>query len=178
VRLQPLRRLPHLLVLGGLPLCGCAQFGPSATVTAPAAVARAPSADAVVQASTAAVTGTEPAAEAPKALPINLDTVFRLAEGQNAQMGRARARVQGAVRKKNAAAGRWLPNVWVGVTYARHEGGIQDFNGNLVHSSYGSLWSGLEVCGKYDLREIVYQRINAERQLWQQQGEVSRVTSH
>src|SRR5262249_24174566 len=123
VRLQPLRRLPHLLVLGGLPLFGCAQYGPSATVTAPAAVAGAPSADAVVQASTAAVTGTEPAAEAPKALPINLDTVFRLAEGQNALIGQARAKVQEAVLEKNVAGGRWLPNVWVGVTYARHHGG-------------------------------------------------------
>jgi outer membrane protein TolC len=33
------------------------------------------------------------------------------------------------------------------------------------------------VQGKYDVREIVFQRINAERQLWQQQGELSRVTS-
>ncbi len=65
----------------------------------------------------------------------------------------------------------------VGTAYYRHEGGIQDFNGQFLHSSYGSLFAGLEMRGKLDLREAAYKRIDAERKLWQQKGEMSKLAS-
>ena len=65
-----------------------------------------------------------------------------------------------------------------GTAYYRwHEGGIQDFDGQFIHSSYGSLFAGLEMRGKLDLRETAYQRIDAERKVWQQKGELSKLTS-
>ena len=42
---------------------------------------------------------------------------------------------------------------------------------------HGSLFSGLEFHSRLDLRESVFQKVNAERQVWQQRGELSRVTS-
>src|SRR5262245_738228 len=65
-------------------------------------------------------------------LPVSLDAVFRLAEGQNPQLAVARARVQQAFAERDLAAQRWLPDIHVGAGYYRHEGGIQDQDGRLI----------------------------------------------
>jgi outer membrane protein TolC len=111
------------------------------------------------------------------ALPISLDTVLRLAPDRNGQMAGARQRLEEAFAQQALAAKKWLPDLTVGAAYYRHEGGIQDFTGQLIHSSYGSLFAGLEMRGKLDLREAAYQRIDAERKVWQQRGELSKLTS-
>lgn len=112
-----------------------------------------------------------------KTLPISLDTVLRLAQDQNHQTGIARQKLEEAYTQQDLAAKRWLPDVTVGTAYYRHEGGIQDFTGQLIHSSYGSLFAGVEMRGKLDLRDAAYQRIDAERKVWQQKGELSKITS-
>jgi outer membrane protein TolC len=112
-----------------------------------------------------------------RSLPINLDTVLRLAQDQNGQVALARARLAEACAQRDVAAKAWLPDLWVGTSYYRHEGGVQDFNGNLVHSSFGSLFGGAELRGRFDLREAVFQKVDAERRIWQQKGELSRMTS-
>jgi outer membrane protein TolC len=141
-------------------------------------VARASGAD-TGQAEPGKATTPIPAKDAatPNLLAINLDTVFRLAEDQNVQMALARARVREATAESNIAALSWLPSVDIGTVYYRHEGGIADFEGNLIHSSFGTLFGGLELASRLDLREAVYQRVNAERQLWQQKGELRRITT-
>ena len=110
------------------------------------------------------------------ALPIGLDTVFRLAEEQNPQVALARARVREAYAEKEVAS-RWLPDIYVGTAYYRHEGGIQNEDGTLTHSSTAAMFAGLEIDGKLDVREFAYQKVNAQRKVWQQRGELSRVTS-
>jgi outer membrane protein TolC len=114
---------------------------------------------------------------APRSLAINLDTVLRLAEDQNAQVAQARARVREACAESDLAAVSWLPRFEVGTAYYRHEGGDVNPNGTFVHSSFGTFFGGLELTGHLDLREAVYQQVNAERQLWQQKGELRRITS-
>jgi len=124
---------------------------------------------------------TAPAAVRPavegRGLAINLDTVFRLAEDQNAQIALARAKVDEALTAKHIADKGWLPSLNVGVSYFRHEGGISFEDGTLIHSSFSSLFGGLEINSKLDLKEAVYLKINAERQLWQQRGELRRITN-
>src|SRR6185369_5458803 len=111
-------------------------------------------------------------------VPVTLDAVFHLAEDQNAQVNQARAKLEETYSDKYLADKAWIPEVNVGVAYNRHEGGIQNFQGKLVHSSYGSLWApGLDVCAKLDVRELSYQKIKAEQRVWQQESEVSRMTS-
>src|SRR5438477_6316071 len=78
------------------------------------------------------------ASPATKEVAINLDTVLRLAEGQNAQIALARARVQEAYTQKDVAANSWLPAINVGPAYYRHEGGIAFEDGTLIHSSFGN----------------------------------------
>jgi outer membrane protein TolC len=71
----------------------------------------------------------------------------------------------------------WLPELSAGIGTWRHDGGIQDFQGNLVRSNYGSTLAGLEVAGKYDWKEVLFRRVDAERRVWQQRGDLSKLTS-
>ncbi len=114
---------------------------------------------------------------APKPLPINLDTVLRLAEEQNGQIALAREKLREAYAEQDVAKSAWLPAINVGTAYYRHEGGIQNEDGTLTHSSSGAVLAGVDVMGRLDPREAIYARVNAERKVWQQKGELSRVTS-
>ena len=75
-----------------------------------------------------------------KSLAIDLETVFRLAEDQNAKVSLARARVREAVAENDLAAVSWLPRFDIGTAYYRHEGGIANENGTLTHSSFGTFF--------------------------------------
>jgi outer membrane protein TolC len=112
-----------------------------------------------------------------KVLPISLDTVLRLAEEQNTQIALAREAVREAYAEKDVAAARWLPDLYLGTGYYRHEGGIQDQDGTFLRSSTGALFGGLQLNGRLDFREAVYLRVQAERRVLQQKGELSRVTN-
>lgn len=111
-----------------------------------------------------------------KQLPIQLDTVFQLAGTQNLEINLAREQLEEAFAGQELAKKAWIPDLFVGMSYYRHEGGIQDFNGNLIHSSYGSLFGGMEINGVLNLRDAMFQQINAERKVWQKRGEVSKLT--
>jgi outer membrane protein TolC len=161
-----LRRLASRLGTA-LPLValGCAA-GPPALAQAPLARAAAPE---VVQPA--------PQAAEAKSLPIGLDTVLRLAEGQNGQVALAREKVRESYANQDLAKSAWLPAINVGTAYYRHEGGDQNPDGTFVHSSFGNMLAGTEIVGKFDLQEAVFAQVDAERKVWQQKGELSRVTS-
>lgn len=110
-------------------------------------------------------------------VPISLDTVFHLAEGQNSQVALAREKLNESFIEKGIADWAWLPTLQAGMAYWRHEGGIQNEDGSLTKSSMSSSFPGLDMKAQLDIRNLAYQRVNAERQIWQQQGELSRVTS-
>jgi outer membrane protein TolC len=71
----------------------------------------------------------------------------------------------------------WIPNLYVGTAYYRHEGGIANEDGTITRSSFSTLFGGLEVTSKLDFRELTFQRIVAERSFWQDRAELSQVTS-
>src|SRR5262249_15116984 len=103
-------------------------------------------------------------------LPITLDTVLRLAEDQNPQIALARARVEESCAASDLAEKRWLPDLYIGAAYFRHEGGIQNEDGTLTHSSTGANLSGMEVHSRLDLKEFAYKQIMAQRRLHEQKG--------
>lgn len=112
-----------------------------------------------------------------KPVPIALDTVLRLAQDQNGQVRLARMRLDDATDDHEWARKHWMPDLSIGFGAARHDGGIQDFEGNLLRSHYSNAIAGLELTGKYDWKEILYRRVEAERRVWQQMGELSKLTS-
>jgi outer membrane protein TolC len=164
-----------------LVVAGCAQIGPMATVRPPLVRAAAeppgelPAPRGVESKAPPPATLAEPATV--KALPISLDTVLRLAQDQNGQINLAREKLQEAFAARDVASKRWLPDIYVGTAFYRHEGGIQNPDGTFVRSSFGALFAGLEVCGHFDIRDLAFQKIDAERQIWQQRGELSKLTS-
>lgn len=117
------------------------------------------------------------AAAGPQVVPIALDTVFQIAEEQNPQIGIAREKVREACAEKRVAAARWLPDLYVGTAYYRHEGGIQNFNGDLIRSSTGAMFAGMEINGQLDLRDYAFQKVSAQRRVWQQKGELTRIST-
>ena len=126
---------------------------------------------------TAELPAPRPITKEEKLVPITLDTVLRLAEEQNIQVAIARERLSESETEQRIAAKSWLPKVYAGPSYYRHEGGIQDFQGNLIHSSTGALFAGMDLNSEIDVREATFQRVSAERKAWQQRGELSKVTS-
>jgi outer membrane protein TolC len=109
-------------------------------------------------------------------LPVSLDAVLRLAEDNNAQVRQARQRVREACAAWERAS-TWLPDLYIGPAYWRHEGGIQNEDGTLTHSSTGALFAGMELHGRLDVKEVAFQRLSAARRHWQERGEASRITS-
>jgi len=112
-----------------------------------------------------------------KPIPISLDTVLQLANDQNGQVRLLRMKVEDAQTDQQWANKHWMPDLSFGIGVYRHEGGIQDFQGNLIRSSYGSALGGLELSGKYDWKELLVRRVEAERKVWQQKGELSKLNS-
>jgi outer membrane protein TolC len=155
IRFLRLRALAWSVGVGGLAVGGIVAAQPAADKPAPVTVAE----------------------EKAKPLPISLDAVFHLAEEQNGQIAVARERVTEAYASKDLAAKSWLPDAYVGPAYYRHEGGIQNEDGRLTHSSSGALFGGLEFYSRVDLREAVYTKVNAQRQIWQHKGELTKVTT-
>jgi outer membrane protein TolC len=121
--------------------------------------------------------GTPANALPPSAVLISLDAVLRLAHDQNGAIRLAREKLQEAYVEHELAGKRWIPDLTVGVGVWRHEGGIQDFDGRLLDSSYGSVLGGLELRGKIDLRDAVYTRLETQRKIWHQKGELSRFST-
>ncbi len=117
------------------------------------------------------------AAGATHSVPINLDSVLRLAEEHNAQIAGARERVHEGLSEQELAARGWIPRLDAGIDYFRHEGGIPLEDGRLIHSSFGVVTPGLDVAANLDVREATYQAVDAERKVWQQRGELSRVSN-
>jgi outer membrane protein TolC len=112
-----------------------------------------------------------------KTLAITLDTVFRLAEEHNPRIGLAREKLRESQLQQQASCQGWLPNLYAGLAYYRHEGGIQDFTGRLLHSSMQALSPSLTLQSEWDLRENAFRQLDAERRVWQQKAELTQINS-
>lgn len=121
-------------------------------------------------------TAATPDASTRTTLPISLDTVFRLAEEQNPQIRIARAKVCAAFAERESARSRWLPDLFIGMGYWRHAGGIQLQEGPLVTSDTGAYSNWLQLNAEYNPRDVAFRQIDAARKLWQQQGDLQKIT--
>jgi outer membrane protein TolC len=157
------------LIPGLLLLAGCAQFGPTEPLRPVIIRGAAPD---VLPVSASVVQ-----AAGDKFIPISLDTVFRLAQNRNDQINLAREKLQEAFANRDVVAKRWLPDIYAATTYWRHEGGIQNEDGTLTNSSFGGAFAGMEVHTTVDVRDLAFQKVDAERKIWQQKGELSKLTS-
>ncbi|MFL5341935.1 MAG: TolC family protein [Gemmataceae bacterium] len=110
-------------------------------------------------------------------MPVSLDAVLHLAEENNPQIAVARSKVCSAFAEKELAATAWIPEVYLGVGYWRHDGGIQLQQGPLINSDTGAFLAGPQVNATYNPRDHAYKQLAAARQVWQSHGELSKITS-
>ena len=80
--------------------------------------------------------------EGDRALPINLATALRLADARPLVIVAAQASLRQAVAQYDQAKTLWLPNVYVGASYYRHDGGTQGNSGIEVVNSKEQFLAG------------------------------------
>tara|TARA_R110002072_G_scaffold243821_2_gene403176 strand:- start:206013 stop:207728 length:1716 start_codon:yes stop_codon:yes gene_type:complete len=73
---------------------------------------------------------------------LDLSTALQLVAGQNPQVAFAHQRIAEASARLDAAEALWLPTIRAGVSLNRHEGTLQNSNGQIVDVSRSSLQGG------------------------------------
>jgi outer membrane protein TolC len=100
-----------------------------------------------------------------RALPINLATALRLADARPLVIEAARAAVQTEYGLYEQARVLWLPTVYLGVDYQRHDDGQQDaLNGQLILGPRNQFLAGGGAQAVFALTDAIYAPL-AERQL-------------
>ncbi len=84
---------------------------------------------------------TEPE-EGQLSLPINLATALRLSDARPIVIAAAQASVQVAIARLDQAKVMWLPNLYMGGSYYRHDGGNQGVSGTFYNNSKNQLMIG------------------------------------
>jgi outer membrane protein TolC len=161
--------VPAALLVGLL----AAQMGPSGRAQSPSGPQRGgppvTNLPAPRLAEPCAATGLAPAqpAETDRALPINLATALRLADARPLVIEAARAAVETEYGLYEQARVLWLPSVYVGVDYQRHDGGLQNaLTGQLIVGPRNQFLAGTGAQMVFALTDAIYAPL-AERQLLQ-----------
>jgi len=81
-------------------------------------------------------------ADADIPLPINLSSAMRLSNAQPLIIAAAEASMRTAVAQYDQAKLLWLPNVYAGASYLRHDGLAQGMSGNTYNNSRDQLMAG------------------------------------
>lgn len=79
---------------------------------------------------------------AERGLPINLATALRLSEARPLLINAAQASVQAAMAQFERARVLWLPNLNVGASYLRHDGGVQGSSGQFFNNGRNQFLAG------------------------------------
>jgi outer membrane protein TolC len=105
------------------------------------------------------------AAETDRALPINLATALRLADARPLVIEAARAAIETEYGLYEQARVLWLPSVYLGADYQRHDGGQQNVvNGQLIQGPRNQFLAGGGAQAVFALTDAIYAPL-AERQL-------------
>lgn len=111
-------------------------------------------------------TGLKPAhlTVASQVLPINLATALRLADARPLVIEAARAAVETEYGLYQQARALWLPSLYAGVDYQRHDGGqIDILNGSTITGPENQFLAGVGAKAVFALTDAIYSPL-AERQ--------------
>jgi outer membrane protein TolC len=99
-----------------------------------------------------------------KPLPINLPTALQLANVKPLDIALASERIRVAAAQLERAQVLWLPTVYLGAEYSRHDGQIQETPGNVFGTSRSSLQLGAGPSAVFALTDAIFAPL-AERQV-------------
>ncbi len=91
-----------------------------------------------------------------KPLPINLPTALQLANVRPIDIALASQRIRVAAAQLDRAGVLWLPTVYAGADYFRHDGQIQDVAGNVFGTSKQALLLGVGPQAVFALTDAVF----------------------
>lgn len=96
-------------------------------------------------------------------LPINLATALQLANAQPLDIALASQRVETALAALDRANVLWLPTIYLGVDYARHDGQLQDIVGEVFTTSRSSFMAGVGPSAVFAVTDAVYAPLAARQ---------------
>jgi outer membrane protein TolC len=100
-----------------------------------------------------------------RTLPINLATALRMTDARAIDVALASERVQTAAAQLQRARSLWLPTVFVGTDYFRHDGQIQDVLGNVVDTSKQSFMAGVGPAAVFSFSDALFAPLAARQVL-------------
>jgi outer membrane protein TolC len=100
-----------------------------------------------------------------KPLPINLPTALQLAGMRPIDISLASERIQVAAAQLGRAEVLWLPTIYVGGDYFRHDGQIQDVAGNILGTSKSTMMVGAGPSAVFALCDALFQPLAARQDL-------------
>jgi outer membrane protein TolC len=107
----------------------------------------------------------DPAAPCDKPLPINLPTALQLANVRPIDVAVAAQRIQVAAAQLEQARVSWLPTIYLGTDYFRHDGQIQDVAGNVFGTSKSSFMLGAAPYAVFALSDAIFGPLAARQVL-------------
>jgi outer membrane protein TolC len=99
-----------------------------------------------------------------KPLPINLPTALQLAGVRPIDIALASERIRSAAAQLDRAQVLWLPTVYLGVDYFRHDGQIQSVDGNVFGTSKSAFMVGAGPFAVFAVTDAIFAPL-AERQV-------------
>jgi outer membrane protein TolC len=98
-------------------------------------------------------------------LPINLPTALRLAGARPLDIAAAAQRLEVAAAQLRQAQVLWLPTLYAGTDYYRHDGQIQDTTGNVVGASKDGFMLGAGPSAVFAVSEAIFAPLAARQTL-------------
>jgi outer membrane protein TolC len=98
-------------------------------------------------------------------LPINLPTALKLADVRPIDVAVASQRIELAAAQLRQAQVTWLPTVYLGTDYFRHDGQVQDVLGNVFGTSKSSFMVGAGPSAVFALSDAIFGPLSARQVL-------------
>lgn len=100
-----------------------------------------------------------------RVLPINLPTALQLAGVRPIDIDIASERIRTSAAQLERAEVLWLPTVYIGGDYFRHDGQIQDVGGNILGTSKSTLMVGAGPSAVFAICDALFQPLAARQEL-------------
>src|SRR5262245_55029045 len=105
-------------------------------------------------------------------MQINLPTALQLARARPIDIALAQARLHAAQAQQQRARALWMPTIYAGLDYARHDGQIQDVVGNVFGTSKESLFVGAGPSAIFNISEAIHGPLAARQVVRSREADV------
>jgi outer membrane protein TolC len=116
-------------------------------------------------------------APADKPLPINLATALQLANARSVDVAVAAERIRLAQAQYERAHVLWLPTLQFGVDYFRHDGRIQNVEGNVIDTSKSTFMLGAAPTAVFALSDAIFAPLAARQVVQARQSGLQAATN-